>query len=274
MSQLDLETPFQYPALPQVWYGIVTDPPTRSNGKIGVSIPDMNPDQTFKSSRWQTRDSQALPQAGDEVLCAFDNRNDLWVINWWPSGNTPGITTSNYVDGPPVSAADDHIWSAMNVNATCKRLMFQYDQPTDTWIKEDLVPLPIVNNQWLKGSGGAVVWSGITEDTAWQPLTLNSPFANYGGSFNTCAYRKLASGLVVLKGLVNCTTATVANATVFTLPVGYRPAATALGGLFGYTGSYGVFRFDLASTGSCFLTPALTINSWFSLEQIRFYADQ
>jgi hypothetical protein len=238
---------------------------------MGVIIPDMNPDLTFKSRRWQTRDSQSLPLEGDDVLCAFDNRNDLWVINWWPSEATPGITTSNYVDGPPVSAADDHIWSAMNVNATCKRLMFQYDQPTDTWIKEDLVPLPIVNNQWLKGSGGAVVWSGITEDTVWQVPTLASPWANYGSGLQPIGYRKLATGLVVIKGTLINTSAVAAGAQPFVLPVGYRPL---MQGIFMTSASPGQIRVDITPTGGLILQAALTVNNYLSFENIKFYAEQ
>jgi len=273
MSQLDLDTTVPFPPLAGLWYGVVTSPPSRSGGQMGVTIPDMNPDLEFKSRRWQTRDSQSLPLEGDDVLCGFDNRNDLWVINWWPSGPTPGITTSNYADGPPVGAADDHIWSAMNVNATAKRLMFQYDEPTDTWIKEDLVPLPVQNNQWLKGSGGAVVWTGIVEDTIWNNLTLVAPVINYGAAFGVCGYRKLGSGMVVLRGLAYTpSTAVGANFTFATLPAGYRPSYQLLTMGINSGGST-VSRIDVATSGALLLVLGIGAGGWFSLDNIRFFAE-
>lgn len=61
----------------------------------------------------------------------------------------------------------------------------------------------------------------------WIAPTLGTQFANYAGYGSTAGYRKDAAGRVWLKGLVQRTGAGNAQ-TIFTLPVGYRPASTAL----------------------------------------------
>jgi len=71
-------------------------------------------------------------------------------------------------------------------------------------------------------------------DTAWnevgatgQPAFTNS-WANYGsdgnGTYETAAFIKLSTGLVLVKGFI---TGGVAGNQIFVLPVGYRPAKNA-----------------------------------------------
>lgn len=102
-----------------------------------------------------------------------------------------------------------------------------------------LLPQPIVNGRWVKGVGGAAVWSDIaaadiptlpatkttglvTADTGWITMTLNSG-SHYAAPWGPCQYRKLATGLVVCQGLF---TVAVASGTAWIAPVGYRPLST------------------------------------------------
>jgi len=57
--------------------------------------------------------------------------------------------------------------------------------------------------------------------------TLQNGFTDYLNTYAPGAYRRTASGIVLLRGLVKCasTTATVGGSLIMTLPVGYRPAA-------------------------------------------------
>jgi hypothetical protein len=97
--------------------------------------------------------------------------------------------------------------------------------------------IPTVQNEkWLKGSGGAAVWAGliatdipglVVADTTWHVIgaagepAFQNGWTNYGGSWPAASFRKLASGLVLLRGLVVGTGG--AGATIFTLPAGHRP---------------------------------------------------
>lgn len=60
---------------------------------------------------------------------------------------------------------------------------------------------------------------------AGQPA-FQGAWVNFGGAYYTAAFRKLASGLVVLRGTIK--SGAGAGAVIFTLPAGYRPAATIL----------------------------------------------
>lgn len=56
----------------------------------------------------------------------------------------------------------------------------------------------------------------------WRMPALNSPWVDYGGSYQTARYRR--DGLdVVMQGLVKTTSSVSGNVTIFTLPDGYRP---------------------------------------------------
>lgn len=85
------------------------------------------------------------------------------------------------------------------------------------------IPAP-EDGKWLKGVGGAMVWSVIpgivTPDADWILPTLGASWVNYAAPYGPVRYRKLASGMVVMEGLMSSGTV---NGTAFTLPVGYRP---------------------------------------------------
>jgi hypothetical protein len=101
------------------------------------------------------------------------------------------------------------------------------------WSFQDpsVVPTP-VDGKWLKGGpGGSMVWSDIpglvAADTSWTIPTLLNGWVQYADPYGPVRFRKLASGLVVINGLMASGTA---GATAFTLPVGYRPGPQVGGG--------------------------------------------
>lgn len=120
----------------------------------------------------------------------------------------------------------------MSVNATVAP-----DPVTTKWIPlgggVTGIPVPVVNGQWVKGVGGAAVWSAITPadvyaDSGWLPLTLQSPWVAMGtGGASRAApsYRKIAS-VVYLRGSIQGGPA--AGGTVFVLPAGFRPTGVLL----------------------------------------------
>jgi hypothetical protein len=102
------------------------------------------------------------------------------------------------------------------------------------------IPMPVVNGQWIKGVGGAAVWTPlapsevvgaglVTADADWHYVGAAGevPFLNgwsnldgVGPGSRQVRYRKQGSGLVVLTGIP---TAGASASAVFTLPVGWRP---------------------------------------------------
>ncbi len=65
------------------------------------------------------------------------------------------------------------------------------------------------------GSGGG--------DATWTAPSLLNGWANFGAGYEVCQFRKTSAGLVIVEGML--TAAAASAVTVFTLPVGYRPAA-------------------------------------------------
>jgi hypothetical protein len=113
----------------------------------------------------------------------------------------------------------------------------------------------------VKGLAGGEV------DTAWQTPTLNAGWANFGTGWETAGYRKLSSGLVVLRGLV----VSASTGVVFTLPVGYRPALHRVLATSCSPGADAWTRLDVLSTGDVrFPTTAPTV---YGSLACCFYAD-
>lgn len=83
----------------------------------------------------------------------------------------------------------------------------------------------------------------------WQVPTI-AGWSSYGGSYLPAAYRRTASGIVTMRGLISGTTAT-ANHVLFTLPVGNRPAHKLM---FAVVGNLGSTRIDVNPDGTVSLT--------------------
>lgn len=102
-------------------------------------------------------------------------------------------------------------------------------------------------------------------DTAWKALPYVNGWADYGLPYSPCGYRKLSSGLVVLRGLVQGGTATQ----ILTLPVGYRPGIQLLLGV--QTSPNVMCRLDIQTNGSLYHTGGAA--GWISLGGICFLAE-
>lgn len=99
----------------------------------------------------------------------------------------------------------------------------------------------------------------------WQAPVYENGWTDYGSGWAAGAYRKEAGNVVRVRGLVRSGTA----ATIFTLPVGYRPAA---GLIFTVETSAGPQRMNVRSSGVVDVSG--TIQTWHSLVGIAFHADQ
>lgn len=97
----------------------------------------------------------------------------------------------------------------------------------------------------------------------WRPATLQNSWTNYGSPFNTTAYTLMDDGWVRLRGLVRNG---ALDKAIFTLPVGYRPAAQWL--LPVMTNPDALGRVDIRPDGQVM---ASTGNAgWLSLDGLTF----
>jgi hypothetical protein len=99
-------------------------------------------------------------------------------------------------------------------------------------------------------------------DPTWTAPTLVNSWANTG-DYETAGFRKDGMGFVHLKGMLGSGTA----AAIFTLPVGYRPAATAVFAINAYSA---FAELTITSAGVVSLTAGT--RSYVSLECPPFYA--
>lgn len=124
-----------------------------------------------------------------------------------------------------------------------------------------------LNTTWVRDKRAGVwsSWKNTTEhDTGWLTPTFQNSWVNYDGGFATAQYRKIGKK-VILKGLVK--SGTINNA-IFTLPTGYRPAATNIYSV-NSNGAFGSVY--VASSGT--VTPVVGNNGFVSLSGIEFFVD-
>jgi hypothetical protein len=134
---------------------------------------------------------------------------------------------------------------------------------------------------WMRQQAGGTfqAWVRVTAspDGAWlsiASLGWAAGITDYSAPYGPCSYRKLSSGLVVLRGLTSWTTYAAAGTTAFTLPVGYRPTinmifqtATSL------SGAQPAETWRVNTDGT--VTSGIASGSiWVSLTGVSFYADQ
>lgn len=108
-----------------------------------------------------------------------------------------------------------------------------------------------------------------TSDTAWTPFTYQNGWTNYGGGWETGAYRR-ANGIVYLRGLLLGGTYTVGTV-LFQLPPGFRLAGSTHTSV-AFNGGHGLLNF--------FSDGNVAINNfngasggWLSLRNISFPVD-
>jgi len=125
--------------------------------------------------------------------------------------------------------------------------------PIDTWHMPGTGTEPALVSPW-KSYG----WNGNAA-TSYEPST---------GSFVPLSFQKDPFGRVLFRGFAMATAATAAGATIFTLPVGYRPTKTILfdTSVNGTTAS----RIDITPTGAITVSPAMTANTWITFDGLIF----
>ena len=69
------------------WRAIVATSASDTDDKVEVVIPDFDRELRWGPCRWMQRDITSRPERGDLCLVLFDNRNEPWVIAWWPFGD-------------------------------------------------------------------------------------------------------------------------------------------------------------------------------------------
>lgn len=67
-----------------VWFGQIAEDATDFNDKVMVVLPDFLEDRQLGPCFWQSRNDVDLPQRGHRCIVMFDNRQQPWVIAWWP----------------------------------------------------------------------------------------------------------------------------------------------------------------------------------------------
>lgn len=67
-----------------LWFGHIASAPSDLSDMIDVVVPDFDPTVKWTDCRWQARSDTAMPSIGDECLIALDNRDNPWVMAWWP----------------------------------------------------------------------------------------------------------------------------------------------------------------------------------------------
>ena len=94
-------------------------------------------------------------------------------------------------------------------------------------------------------------------------ITPPSGWANYGGGYETLGYTK-KNGFLTIHGMLN-PPVTSGTTTLFTLPVGYRPAAHIIVPAFGYDGTFKTVQCNINSSGGVTISTLGTDFSWISI---------
>lgn len=74
------------PAAPrQAWFGTIAKNAANPDDRLEVIVPDLvGTAVRITDARWMPRGALDLPVRGDECLVIFDNRQQPWVVAWWP----------------------------------------------------------------------------------------------------------------------------------------------------------------------------------------------
>jgi hypothetical protein len=71
------------PVRARIWFGQFFEAPASLADLATIIVPDYDTTIHWSNCRWQARGS-TLPAKGDECIVVFDNRNQPWVVAWWP----------------------------------------------------------------------------------------------------------------------------------------------------------------------------------------------
>lgn len=103
---------------------------------------------------------------------------------------------------------------------------------------------------------------------AWNALTLQNSWVDFGGALETAGYKNHNGGIVYVKGTVKSGTAT-AGTVIATLPAGFRPLNDRV---FAVRSSAAGGEARVKANGE--ITIEAGNNTYFSLDNIFFWAEQ
>lgn len=98
------------PTRERTWYGYFAQDVVSPDDLATIIVPDYDEKIHWTNCFWQTRDATTLPNAGDECLVAFDNRNQPWIISWHPAGGSTATRVTSVFGriGDVAAAAGDY----------------------------------------------------------------------------------------------------------------------------------------------------------------------
>lgn len=120
--------------------------------------------------------------------------------------------------------------------------------------------IPVALQTWL---------ASLVNVQAWQPLTLQNGWTNFGSPFADAKYYRDPFGIVRVVGLITGGT-TTSGTVLFTLPENFRPADQYMYEVL--VGGNALGRVDLLANGD--LTIVAGNNTFLSLFPITFRAEQ
>lgn len=99
------------PTRERTWYGYFAQDVVSPDDLATIIVPDYDEKIHWTNCFWQTRDATTLPNAGDECLVAFDNRNQPWIISWHPAGGSTATRVTSVFGriGDVAAAAGDYV---------------------------------------------------------------------------------------------------------------------------------------------------------------------
>lgn len=134
-----------------------------------------------------------------------------------------------------------------------------------------------VEHRYAPAGANPIAWTtsylATGSDSGWLDTGVyGTNWTNYSAVDATYAFafRKLPSGLVLLRGLVRKTAALALPEVMVTLPVGYRPANNAL--IYATSSAAGIAEVRLRNDGALLLGGGGSA-TWTSLAGIVFYAE-
>lgn len=113
----------------------------------------------------------------------------------------------------------------------------------------------------------AVTWGELPYSAGglWIPIPYINGWADYSAPYSPCGFRKLASGLVIMRSLVQGGSA----AGICILPPGYRPSVQML--FIAETSPNAACRLDVSADGTVSHTGGSS--GWISLSNVSFLAE-
>ena len=144
-------------------------------------------------------------------------------------------------------------------------------QPTDPGPPPHLLPAGLSKSPLWVDTDDPTGSTVIVADASWIVPTLLNGWTNYGQGWSGVAYRKLSSGMVVIKGTV-ASGIISSLGIIFALPVGYRPSESMQ--VATVCSPSAAARLDVMSNGDVIAHAASTggSNAYFSVE-CSFYVN-